>query len=74
VLIGHSRKGFLKRVLGRDVDERLFGTLGVSIALAAQGADILRVHDVAATRDALTAWETVLTWSDQKSTGDQPGA
>ncbi len=62
VLIGHSRKGFLKRVLGRAVDERLSGTLGVSIALAEQGAELLRVHDVAATRDALVAWRTVREW------------
>lgn len=62
ILIGHSRKGFLKRVLGRAVDERLSGTLGVSIALAEQGAEILRVHDVAATRDALVAWRTVRDW------------
>jgi dihydropteroate synthase len=60
VLIGHSRKGFLKKVLGRELDERLAGTLGVSVALAAQGTDILRVHDVAAVRDALRAWETIL--------------
>lgn len=59
VLIGHSRKRFLKKVLGRDVEERHAGTLGVSLALAAQGVDILRVHDVRATRDALLAWQTV---------------
>ncbi len=62
LLIGHSRKGFLKRVLGRTVDERLSGTIGVSIALAEQGAEILRVHDVAAMRDALLAWRTVREW------------
>jgi dihydropteroate synthase len=73
VLIGHSRKGFLKRVLGRTVDERLFGTLGVTVALAAQGVDILRVHDVAATRDVLTAWETVLHWPDRKQLAEAPG-
>jgi dihydropteroate synthase len=60
VLIGHSRKRFLKKLLGREVEERNAGTLGVSIALAAQGTDILRVHDVRATRDALLAWHTVL--------------
>lgn len=60
VLIGHSRKGFLKKVLGRDVEERNAGTIGVSLALAAQGTDILRVHDVRATRDALLAWQAVL--------------
>ncbi len=60
VLIGHSRKRFLKKVLGRELEERDAGTLGVSLALAAQGTDLLRVHDVRATRDALLAWQTVL--------------
>ncbi|QDT37155.1 Dihydropteroate synthase [Stratiformator vulcanicus] len=59
VLIGHSRKRFLKRLLGREVEERTAGTIGVSIALASQGVDILRVHDVGAVRDALTAWRCV---------------
>lgn len=59
VLIGHSRKGFLKKVLGRAVDERLFGTIGVAVAAAMQQVDILRVHDVAAIRDALVAWRAV---------------
>ncbi|MBI5760474.1 MAG: dihydropteroate synthase [Planctomycetales bacterium] len=59
VLIGHSRKRFLKKILDRPLDERDAGTLGVSIALAMQGVDILRVHDVAATRDGLLAWRTV---------------
>jgi dihydropteroate synthase len=59
VLIGHSRKGFLKKLLNRPVDERLFGTIGVAIAAAMQRVDILRVHDVAAVRDALTAWQAV---------------
>lgn len=59
VVIGHSRKRFLKKLLGRDVDERLAGGIGVSIALASQGVEMLRVHDVAAHRDALIAWRTV---------------
>jgi len=56
LLIGHSRKRFLQKVIGRPVDERLFGTIGVSVALASQGVDIIRVHDVAANRDAITAF------------------
>jgi len=59
VCIGHSRKRFLKAILGQALDERSQGTVGVSIALAAQRTDILRVHDVAATRDALLAWHAV---------------
>lgn len=59
VLIGHSRKRFLKKILGREVEERNAGTIGVAIAVAEQGADLLRVHDVRATRDALLAWHTI---------------
>lgn len=60
VLIGHSRKGFLKKILGKPVDERLFGTIGASLAAAQLGADLLRIHDVAANRDALIAFRTVM--------------
>lgn len=56
ILIGHSRKGFLQKVTGRPLDERLFGTIGVSVAVAHQGVDLIRVHDVAANRDAITAF------------------
>ena len=59
VLIGHSRKRFLGKVLGRAVDERTQGTVGITVALAAQGTDIIRVHDVAANRDALLAWDAI---------------
>ena len=59
VLIGHSRKRFLSKILGRSVEERESGTIGVSIALAEQGVDILRIHDVRSVRDALVAWDMV---------------
>lgn len=61
ILIGHSRKRFLGKLLGRKVEERTAGTIGVSIALAELGADLLRVHDVGAVRDALSAWSAVKT-------------
>jgi len=59
LLVGHSRKGFIGKVLERENPawreaDRTYGTLGVSLALAAQGVDVLRVHDVAATRQALS--------------------
>ena len=60
VLIGHSRKRFLKKLLNREIDERVNGTIGVSIAAAAQHADILRVHDVRGVRDALLAWHAIV--------------
>ncbi|GIX03765.1 MAG: dihydropteroate synthase [Planctomycetaceae bacterium] len=61
ILIGHSRKRFLKHLLRREVDERLYGTLGISLALAHRGIHILRVHDVRATRDALIAYRAIMT-------------
>jgi dihydropteroate synthase len=60
VLIGHSRKRFLRRILKRELDERAAATLGVSVALALKGVDLLRVHDVRATRDALAACSALL--------------
>jgi dihydropteroate synthase len=60
VCIGHSRKRFLKKLLGREVDERLCGTIGVAVALALQGTEIIRVHDVAPVRDAILACRAVL--------------
>lgn len=60
VLIGHSRKRFLQKVIGRAVDERLYGTIGVTLAVAAQGAELIRVHDVAANRDAWLAYHAVM--------------
>ena len=56
VLIGHSRKRFLEKLIGRQVEERLAGTIGVSVALAQQNVDLIRVHDVQAVKDAITAW------------------
>ena len=59
VLIGHSRKRFLGKVLGRPVEERTFGTLGVSLALAEQDVDIIRLHDVRPMHDALLAFQAI---------------
>ena len=53
ILIGHSRKGFIAKVLGNKDIDRCFGTVGVSLALALQRIQILRVHDVAANKQAL---------------------
>jgi dihydropteroate synthase len=60
VLIGHSRKRFLAKILGRTLDETSAATMGVSVAAALAGADLLRVHDVRATRDVLAACWAVL--------------
>jgi dihydropteroate synthase len=47
ILVGHSRKGFVGKILGSKDVARDYGTLGVSFALHLQGVQILRVHDVA---------------------------
>lgn len=53
VLLGVSRKSMFGRLLGRDLAERLPGSLAAGLIGAQKGARILRVHDVGATRDAL---------------------
>ncbi len=54
VCLGVSRKGFLGRLLGREVQERLAGALAVTChALVHRAAQILRVHDVRQTRDVV---------------------
>jgi dihydropteroate synthase len=56
VLVGLSRKSFLGALTGRGAEDRLAGSLGAACAAYAAGARIFRVHDVAATVDALTAF------------------
>ena len=67
VLIGHSRKRFLSKIPGRTVEENSAGTIGVAVALAELGADVLRIHDVRAIRDALVAWDTLRPPSDENA-------
>jgi dihydropteroate synthase len=47
VVVGPSRKSFIGRVLGRDTDERLTGTMAAVAWAVFQGARVVRVHDVA---------------------------
>jgi dihydropteroate synthase len=53
VMAGMSRKGMIGAVLGKPADQRLYGSLSVAVMAAMLGADIIRVHDVAPTADAL---------------------
>jgi dihydropteroate synthase len=57
VLVGHSRKGFIGKVLGDKQASPMAGTIGVACALAAQGVQIIRVHEVAAVRQALLLFD-----------------
>lgn len=59
VLVGYSRKSFLSRIAGDSAADRAAAGLEVACALAAQGVQILRVHDVAAVRQALVLSESV---------------
>ncbi|MCO5328315.1 MAG: dihydropteroate synthase [Solirubrobacterales bacterium] len=60
VVLGASRKSFLGKLTGRDVEDRLAGSLAAAVMGVARGADVLRVHDVAATRDAALVARSVL--------------
>ncbi|MGB7324420.1 MAG: dihydropteroate synthase [Rubripirellula sp.] len=57
ILIGHSRKGFIRKLLGGGATDLTAGTLGVTLAVAAAGANVVRVHDVRETVQALTLFE-----------------
>ena len=59
LLIGISRKSMIGNLLNRDVKQRLAGSLSAAIIAAQQGANIIRVHDVEATVDALTVLQAV---------------
>jgi dihydropteroate synthase len=56
VLLGASRKTFIGKLLGVPPGERLPGSLAAALIGADQGVQIVRVHDVAATRQALAVW------------------
>jgi len=57
LVVGPSRKGFIAKVVGDKTCDRTPGTLGAALSLASQGTQILRVHDVAAVRQALLVYE-----------------
>lgn len=60
VLAGISRKAMLGSITGRAVNERVFASVAAAVIAVGKGASIVRVHDVAATRDALAVLTAVL--------------
>ena len=66
VLAGLSRKATVGRLTGREIDDRLGGSIGAAIAAVARGATMVRVHDVRETVDALKLWNAA-----QARGGDQ---
>jgi dihydropteroate synthase len=59
VLVGVSRKSFIGHLTGNPVGDRLIGTLAANLDSVSRGASILRVHDVAAHREALNMLEAI---------------
>lgn len=59
LLVGVSRKSMIGNVLGRDVDQRMAGSLALALLSVQAGARILRVHDVAETFDVIRMYSAV---------------
>lgn len=59
LLVGLSRKSMIATVLDRNPSERLYASVGLAMIAVERGAHILRVHDVAATVDALAMWRAL---------------
>lgn len=60
LVIGASRKSFIGKVDGSEVGDRIGGSLASAVLAAAEGADVLRVHDVAETAQAIAVAKAVL--------------
>jgi len=60
IVVGTSRKRFLGTLTGREVDDRLGGTIASNVLALRSGADVLRVHDVAEVRQAALIVDAVL--------------
>lgn len=59
VLVGLSRKSMISSVLDRSPDQRTYASVALALMAVERGARIVRVHDVAATFDALSMWQTL---------------
>jgi dihydropteroate synthase len=60
IVIGTSRKRFIGTITGREVDDRLGGTIATNVLAMQAGAEVLRVHDVREVREAMVVAEAVL--------------
>ncbi|HXR30610.1 MAG TPA: dihydropteroate synthase [Solirubrobacterales bacterium] len=60
LVVGASRKSFIGKVDGSEVDDRIGGSIASSVLAAAEGADVLRVHDVAEIAQALRVADAIL--------------
>jgi dihydropteroate synthase len=60
IVVGTSRKSFIGKLTGAEVDDRLGGTVASSVLAHANGAEVLRVHDVGPVREALRTADAIL--------------
>jgi dihydropteroate synthase len=65
VLVGWSRKSTIGKITGRATEDRVHGSVAAALLAVERGAAIVRVHDVAATRDAL-AMHSAMVGADEK--------
>jgi len=61
LVVGASRKSFIGASTGKPAPDRLFGSVAAAVIGASNGAAVLRVHDVAATREALAVADSIRT-------------
>ena len=59
ILLGTSRKAFIGAATGRAAPDRVQGSVAAAVSAALNGAAVVRVHDVAATREALAVVDAV---------------
>jgi len=59
ILLGASRKSFLGKILNKEAEDRLYGSLAVSSLAVQKGASILRVHDVVENKDVVQTVEAL---------------
>ena len=71
IVIGASRKRFLGAITGRETGRRLGGSIASNVIALAAGAEVFRVHDVLATRQALDVADVILGRRDWR-TGPEP--
>ncbi len=69
ILVGISRKSMIGALVGREVVDRLAGSLAAAVIAVAKGARIIRAHDVGATLDALEVAAAVLELGEEKGNG-----
>jgi dihydropteroate synthase len=71
ILVGTSRKSFIGKLTGAEVGDRLGGTLATDVLAYANGAEIIRVHDVAPAREALITAQAILDPARAEAVGER---